>query len=99
MINEIDVLMLNKIRNDLGYTRIRDRDSKWKTSSTITLPKLVEKIQNKTFEEFIDDSNDLQGQGVIIIIPNNITDIYTRLEILLGLKLSGHTDTLTEASN
>ena len=26
-------------------------------------------------------------------------DIYTRLEILLGLKLSGHTDTLTEASN
>ena len=34
-----------------------------------------------------------------IIIPTNIIDIYTRLEILLGLKLSGHTDTLTEASN
>ena len=34
-----------------------------------------------------------------IIIPSNIIDIYTRLEILLGLKLSGHTDTLTEASN
>ena len=26
-------------------------------------------------------------------------DIYTRLEILLGLKLSGHTDTITEACN
>ena len=41
----------------------------------------------------------LEGLGVKIIIPSNIIDIYTRLEILLGLKLSGHTDTLTEASN
>ena len=42
----------------------------------------------------------LKGKGVEkIIIPSNIIDIYTRLEILLGLKLSGHTDTLTEASN
>ena len=42
----------------------------------------------------------LQGRGIEkIIIPSNIIDIYTRLEVLLGLKLSGHTDTLTEASN
>ena len=34
-----------------------------------------------------------------IIISSNINDIYTRLEVLLGLKLSGHTDTLTEAPN
>ena len=41
-----------------------------------------------------------KGRGVEkIIIPPNIIDIYTRLEVLLGLKLSGHTDTLTEASN
>ena len=33
------------------------------------------------------------------MIPSNIIDKYTRLEVLLGLKLSGHTDTLTEASN
>ena len=33
-----------------------------------------------------------------IIIPSNIIKIWTRLEVLLGLKLSGHTDTLTEAS-
>ena len=43
--------------------------------------------------------HNLEGQGVKIIIPNNILDIYTRLEVLLGLKFSGHTDTLTEASN
>ena len=45
------------------------------------------------------NKRNLEGQGVKIIIPSNIIDIYTRLEILLGLKLSGHTDTLTEASN
>ena len=41
----------------------------------------------------------LQGRGIEkIIIPNNIIDIYTRLEVLLGLKLSGHSDTVTEAN-
>ena len=44
--------------------------------------------------------NNLQGHGIEkIIIPNNINEIYTRLEVLLGLKLSGHSDTVTEASN
>ena len=43
--------------------------------------------------------HNLEGQGVKIIIPSNIIEIYSRLEVLLGLKLSGHTDTLTEASN
>ena len=34
-----------------------------------------------------------------IVKPSNEIDIYSRLEVLLGLKLSGHTHTLTEASN
>ena len=42
----------------------------------------------------------LKGRGIEkIVIPSNITDIYTRLEVLLGLKLSVHTNTLTDASN
>ena len=45
------------------------------------------------------NKRNFEGQGIEkIIILNNIIDIYTRLEILLGLKLSGHTNTLTEAS-
>ena len=49
--------------------------------------------------KIMDLNTKLKGRGVEkSIIPNNIIDIYTRLEILLGLKLSGHTDTLTEAS-
>ena len=99
MKNESDILMMNNIIRDLGYTGDDDRNSKRKLFFTKTLPKLVEDIQNKTFEEITDDSDDLQGEGVKIIIPSNIIDIYTRLEILLGLILSGHTDTLTEASN
>ena len=97
--NENDILMMNNIIGDLGYTGRQDRDSKTKRFFTITLPELVEQIQNKIFDEITDDSDDLQGEGVKSIIPSNIIDIYTRLEILLGLKLSGHTDTLTEASN
>ena len=49
--------------------------------------------------ENAEDSSDLQGEGVKYIIPSNIFDIYTRLEVLLGLKSSGHNNTLTEASN
>ena len=99
MKNEADILMMNNMKNDLGFTGLRDYPSKRKTFLTKTLPRLVEKIQNKTFEEITDDSDDLQGEGIKIIIPSNIVDIYTRLDILLGIKLSGHTDTLTEASN
>ena len=42
----------------------------------------------------------LKGRGIKkLIIPSNIIDICTRLKILQRLKLFGHTDTLTEASN
>ena len=65
------------------------------------LPKAIDKIRNPPLPsiENVENSSDLEVEGVKIIIPSNIIDIYTRLEILLGLKLSGHTDTLTEASN
>ena len=94
MKDENDILMMYNIIRDIGYNGIGDRDSKRKTFFTKKLPKLVEDIQNKTFDEI-----DLGGDGVKIIIPSNIIDIYTRLEVLLGLRLSGHTDTLSEASN
>ena len=99
MENEDDTLTMYNILRDLGYTGVDDKKPNRKTFFTITLTKLVDDIQNKTFDEVTDDSDDLQGEGVKIIIPSNLIDIYTRLEILLGLKLSGHGDTLTEASN
>ena len=92
--SENDILTIITIIRDLSYTGDGDRESKRKTFLTLTLPKLVDEIQNKTFDEI-----DSEGRGVKIIIPSNIIDIYTRLEVLLRLKLSGHTVTLTEASN
>ena len=73
--NENEILMMNYILHDLGYTGNGDKDSKRKIFLTKTLPKLVEKIQNKTFDEITDDSDDLKGQGVKIIIPSNINYI------------------------
>ena len=94
MKKENDILIMNNNLRELGYTGVGDKDSKWKTTFTITPPKLAEEIHNKSFDEL-----DLEGQGVKIIKPSDIIDTYTRLEILLGLKSSGHTDTLTEPSN
>ena len=91
--------MMNIIKNHLYYTSVGDKQYRRKTFLTITLPGMVEVIQNKTFEEIMDSSDELQGEGLKSIIPSNIIDIYTRLEVLLGLRLSGHTDNLTEASN
>ena len=85
--------------NGLGYTVNGDKSSKRKKFITKTLLKLVDDIQNKTFEESIDDSKNLEGTIDKVIVPSNIIDIYTRLEIILGLELSCHTDTLKEDSN
>ena len=42
----------------------------------------------------------VNGRGIEkIFFPSSTIDISTRLEILLGLKLSRQTDTLTEARN
>ena len=78
MKKENDILMMYNIINDLGYTSDGDRDSKRKTSFTKKFPKLVEDIQNRTFDDITYSSDDLQGEGVKIIIPSNIVDIYTR---------------------
>ena len=54
--------MMNNIRNDLGSTGVGDRPCSRKIFLTMTLPKLVDEIQNKTFNEFTDNSDDLQGE-------------------------------------
>ena len=85
MKDDSDILMMNNIIRDLGYTGVGDKQSNRKTYFTLTLPKLVEEFRDKTFDENTDDSDSLQGEGVKIIIPSNIIDIYTRLEVLLEL--------------
>ena len=59
MKNENDILMMNNILRDVKYTGVGDKQSYRKTFFTIKLPKLVEDIQNKSFNEI-----DLQGHGI-----------------------------------
>ena len=82
-------------RHTKGLKSSRHKDALY------NLPKAIDKIRNPPLPsiENVETSTDLEGRGVKIIIPSNIIDIYTRFEFLLGLKLSNHTDTLTEASN
>ena len=63
------------------------------------LLKEIAKIRSPTLPSIENISDGIQGEGVKIIITFNIIDIYTRLQILLDLKLPGQTDSLTEASN
>ena len=55
----------------------------------------------KNLKKFIneEDTDSLEGDGLRTIIPSNIIDIYTRLELLLGPKLSGPYHILSEASS
>ena len=84
-------LTFDKILDTLDYDPAKDSNSKRTKSIKHDLKKRVDKIRLSPLA--------LQAEGVKIIIRSNIKDIYTRRGILLGLKLCGHTDTLTEASN
>ena len=94
---------VSEILNNVGFyvniPKLRFKAARME-DALYDLPKAIIKIRNPPLPtiENVEDSSDLEVQGGKINIPSNIIDIYTRLEILLGLKLSGHTDTLTEAS-
>ena len=59
-----------------------------------TLP-VIEEVEGS----YEDEPDDLEGQGYKNTIPSKIIDIHTKLEVLIGLKLSGPTDTLTKSGN
>ena len=100
-----DKLTVSKIFKDVGFfSMIHKKGLKSDRMQDVfyNFPKATARFRNPTLpaiENIEDVSDDLQGKGVKIMIPSNIIDIYIRLEILLGLKLSSHNDTLTEAGN
>ena len=51
------------------------------------LPREIAKIQIIPIQATENESDTLQGEGVKTIIPSNLIDIYTRLEVLLGFKV------------
>ena len=105
--NDDDVLNFANILETVDYNHKQDTHSARSKYIKNNLQNRVDKILNPpssstTYqtEPATSEESDLDGSGISkIIIPSNIIEIWTRLEVLLGLKLSGHTDTLTEASN
>ena len=97
-----DKLIIFNILKNVGFCdnihKIGIKSTKMR-DALYNLPKEIVKIHNPPLPAIENGSDNLQGEEVKIIIPSNIIDIYTRLEILLCPKLSGQTDTLTEASN
>ena len=87
-------------------THTKELKSNRKKDALKYLPTALEKIRNpllslpttETIEDSYGDESDLECQGIPrIIIPTNINVFYTRLEVLLGIKLSSHSKTPTEA--
>ena len=92
------------ILKDVGFYKTRNNKGLKANRMGVALhdlPEVIDRIRNAPLpsNENVEDSSDREGQGLKISKKSNINDIYTRLEVLLRLKLSGHTDTLTEASN
>ena len=94
-LNDNDKIVLRDFLSKIGY--YNRKPSKGKPSG---LDNYIKNNLDDDVRKILKLDTNLKGKGVEkIIIPSNIIDIYTRLEVLLGLKHSGHTHTLTEASN
>ena len=77
---------MNTNKYELNHTGIGNKSSKRKIFLIQKFPKVVEKIQNKAFDEIMNDSDNFEGEGIEkLIIPSNIIDIYTRAEVLLAI--------------
>ena len=97
------------IPNNVGFydmNHTKGSNSSGMKDALHNLPKALAKIlnpplpKNDNIEDSHEEITDLEGEGdEKTIIPSNIIDNYTNFEILLELNLSGHTYTLTEASN
>ena len=90
-----DILTFNKVLNEIGYTSEGDGKSAAKKFIWDELLTKTARIGNG----IEDESDEIESRGVEIIVPSNIIDVWTELEVLLGLRFGDHTVTVTEASN
>ena len=77
-----DKLTIFNFLTDVGFYNTRHRKgmkSAWMQDALYNLPKEIDKIRNPPLPatENEEDSSDLQEEGVKIIVPSNIIDIYT----------------------
>ena len=100
-LNDEDKSTVDDILKTTGFYSMRHKlglKSARMQNVSYILPKAITKIRNPTIPAIENVSDDSQEEVKMVILLN-IFDIYTKLEALVGLKLSGHTTALTEASN
>ena len=82
---------------NIGYTGDEDRPSKREVIFKDGTPIKIAETEARTVNQV--ESNGLHGSGLELIITSKPVDALTKLELLQGIKLSDHSNTLTEASN
>ena len=99
-----DILIFARILDEIKYKPDDDNKSKRRDYIKTKLLLRVQKILNPPIAAIASgESNeyvsDLEGNGTkTIVVPSDSDEIWNRLQVLLGLKLAGYTDTLIEAS-
>ena len=98
-----DIFIFSRILDEINYNPDGDRESKRQKYIKNKLESRVEKILNPPITAITSGESDeyesLERNGTItIVVPSDSDEIWTRLQVLLGLKLAGHIDTLIEAS-
>ena len=102
-----DILICARILDEIKYKPYDDNKSKRRDYIKTKLLSRVQKILNPPIaaiasgesDEYESLESDLEGNGTkTIVVPSDSNEIWTRLQVLQGLKLAGHTDILIEAS-
>ena len=99
MLSELDRMMHKEKKTSLKFDDFKPIPRETESSRYKYIKYNPDDQVNKILNRSIQNHSDLEGQWMKIIILSNTKDINTRCEILLRLKVSGHSETLTEASN
>ena len=104
--SNIDRVKYEKISKSPNYENCEPKFEETRSSRYIY--KLEKTLNKMWIKMYIDLFNVKQNPMINIwkvkelkkcVIPSNKLDIYTKLELLLGIKYSGHTNTLNETSH
>ena len=91
--------MLNDKDREIIYNNLEGRDFENHKAIRGQTKFARYKYSKVNFKDRVKKAN-LDGQGnEKFTIPSRIKDIYNRIDILIGLKISEHTDTLAEESD
>ena len=98
--SDVVVLISNDIPRHVNFdhSKVKCREENQRERKILHVnSKIVwKKVQFPNGDIFY-ESKQIDKEGLIVIIPSKNKDIWTGLENLLGLKVSGYTDTLSEA--